>query len=338
MFRKLLATTALVTFVAAPALAQNKPDAAHSTSNSAVYMLQIDTLANQGTSGFLASNMLGKTVYASAAEDAESVGEIDDIVIGENGQITAVIIGVGGFLGMGEKDVAVDFDRLSMNKLGENEIRVVAELSREELETAQAYERPDYIADWRSYRGDEPRQSAELKQDEQPVMQSETAATAEQTETEAAVTTTAQTDTANQPAITTDTRNTLTTEATDPQAKRERWLEGKTQVQAGSISAEKLIGATVYGSDSDSVGEIGDIVLTQDGKIDAAVVDVGGFLGMGEKPVAVGFDKVEIYRDEGGELYVLTPYTEDQLESVQAYDEDSYEENRETMRLVTTAQ
>jgi PRC-barrel domain len=43
------------------------------------------------------------------------IGGVDDILIDKEGRVTAVIIGVGGFLGMGEKDVAVPFssDRAS---------------------------------------------------------------------------------------------------------------------------------------------------------------------------------------------------------------------------------
>jgi hypothetical protein len=37
------------------------------------------------------------------------IGDVDDVLIDKEGRVTAVIIGVGGFLGMGEKDVAVPF-------------------------------------------------------------------------------------------------------------------------------------------------------------------------------------------------------------------------------------
>ena len=38
-----------------------------------------------------------------------SIGKIDDVLVSESGQISALVIGVGGFLGVGEKDVAVPF-------------------------------------------------------------------------------------------------------------------------------------------------------------------------------------------------------------------------------------
>ena len=38
------------------------------------------------------------------------IGEVSDVLVGQNGQIDALIVGVGGFLGAGEKDVAVSFN------------------------------------------------------------------------------------------------------------------------------------------------------------------------------------------------------------------------------------
>ena len=42
----------------------------------------------------------------------EKVGDIKELMLDKNGKITGVAIGVGGFLGMGERDVAVKFDQL----------------------------------------------------------------------------------------------------------------------------------------------------------------------------------------------------------------------------------
>ncbi len=54
----------------------------------------------------------GKTVtkyYKQSVYDPakDKLGTVDDVIIGDNGQITGLIIGVGGFLGAGEKDVGV---------------------------------------------------------------------------------------------------------------------------------------------------------------------------------------------------------------------------------------
>lgn len=57
-------------------------------------------------------------------------------------------------------------------------------------------------------------------------------------------------------------------------------------VANAELSSEQLIGTRVYGPGLEDVGEISDVLLTQDGQVTAYIVDVGGFLGLGEKPVA----------------------------------------------------
>jgi sporulation protein YlmC with PRC-barrel domain len=60
--------------------------------------------------------------------------------------------------------------------------------------------------------------------------------------------------------------------------------------------ASKLIGSSVYGSDNKSIGEINDVIVAGDGNIKAVVVGVGGFLGVGEKSVAIPFDSLNVTR------------------------------------------
>ncbi|WP_210497155.1 PRC-barrel domain-containing protein [Microvirga antarctica] len=57
----------------------------------------------------LASELIGTKVISA---NNESVGDINDVVLDRNGQTVAAIVGVGGFLGIGEKDVAVPFAAL----------------------------------------------------------------------------------------------------------------------------------------------------------------------------------------------------------------------------------
>ena len=62
--------------------------------------------------------------------------------------------------------------------------------------------------------------------------------------------------------------------------------------------APKLVGVDVYGSDNKPVGKIKDILISHDGKAEAVVIGVGGFLGIGAKDVAVPFQSVQ-WRTEG---------------------------------------
>jgi sporulation protein YlmC with PRC-barrel domain len=57
--------------------------------------------------------------------------------------------------------------------------------------------------------------------------------------------------------------------------------------------ASKLDGVNIYNNANEKIGEIGDVLLDHNGKAMAIVVDVGGFLGMGEHRVALKFEDVK---------------------------------------------
>ena len=46
---------------------------------------------------------MGRAVYSSEDPQSDKIGDVNDLVIGNNGVITHAVIGVGGFLGIGEK-------------------------------------------------------------------------------------------------------------------------------------------------------------------------------------------------------------------------------------------
>lgn len=65
-----------------------------------------------------------------------------------------------------------------------------------------------------------------------------------------------------------------------------------TQEKAGEWRASKLKGLDVYNDDRQRLGAIKDILVDRDGKIDAVVIGVGGFLGFHEHDVALRFDQI----------------------------------------------
>jgi sporulation protein YlmC with PRC-barrel domain len=83
----------------------------------------------------------------------------------------------------------------------------------------------------------------------------------------------------------------------------------------------KLIGATVYGTDNASIGEINDLVIASDGKISAAVIGVGGFLGVATKNVAVPFEKLNVTRkaDTAAIDKITVSFTKDELKNAPTY-------------------
>ncbi|MCR9178196.1 MAG: PRC-barrel domain-containing protein [Alphaproteobacteria bacterium] len=139
----MLATTALVALMATPVSAASPSDRSENT----VYMMTVTTVGAADTQGYLASNVMGRTVYASNAEDAEAVGDVNDIVIGSDGSLQAVILGVGGFIGMGEKPVAISAEQVEFYEGNWGEIYVLVPYTSAELEGAKSYDAEAYKAE-----------------------------------------------------------------------------------------------------------------------------------------------------------------------------------------------
>jgi hypothetical protein len=95
-------------------------------------------LARQDSSDFLASNLLNQSVYNS---QDEVIGDINDLVTDNSGKVVAVLIGSGGFLGLGEKDVAIRFEDLKLTRDENNNVKVIANLDKETLASAPDYEK-----------------------------------------------------------------------------------------------------------------------------------------------------------------------------------------------------
>lgn len=73
-----------------------------------------------------------------------------------------------------------------------------------------------------------------------------------------------------------------------------------TRRDANTWLASDLMGKSVYGSNDEDIGEIGDILLNKDGRIVGVVLDVGGFLGLGETNVAVPMDALQFQDNASG--------------------------------------
>jgi sporulation protein YlmC with PRC-barrel domain len=102
MFKKYLATALIGSALLAPmAFAQT------ATTNST--NAQINTTSSAHHGEWRASKLVGLNVYNN---NNEKVGAIDDLLTDQNGAVKAVVIGVGGFLGMGERLVAIPFDKV----------------------------------------------------------------------------------------------------------------------------------------------------------------------------------------------------------------------------------
>ncbi|MEA2118089.1 PRC-barrel domain-containing protein [Halovibrio sp. HP20-50] len=92
---------------------------------------------------FHSDALIGNQVKSNV-EDDEDIGTITDLVINEDGQINAVVVGVGGFLGVGEKNIAIEWDSLEMTKDEDGEDYVISvNASQDALENAENYNRDE---------------------------------------------------------------------------------------------------------------------------------------------------------------------------------------------------
>ena len=85
-----------------------------------------------------------QTVYNS---QNSTVGKVDDVLVSKSGKITTLIVGVGGFLGAGEKDVAVPFEAVKMLQK-DNTWRLVMDTTKDELKAAPGYKYDKESTTW----------------------------------------------------------------------------------------------------------------------------------------------------------------------------------------------
>lgn len=86
------------------------------------------------------------------------------------------------------------------------------------------------------------------------------------------------------------------------------------RIATSELTAEVLDGATIYGPGDEKIGSVSHI--HGKGSASLVVVDVGGFLGIGAKPVAVPASDLEFMRDEVGDVHAVTTWTKDQLKTM----------------------
>jgi sporulation protein YlmC with PRC-barrel domain len=92
--------------------AAQTPAAAQQTTTAAQQQVPRHFLAGQAEDQVLASAIMGIEV---AGPEGESIGTVDDLLVDRDGRLLAIIVGVGGFLGIGQKDVAIPVEALTFD-------------------------------------------------------------------------------------------------------------------------------------------------------------------------------------------------------------------------------
>lgn len=278
--KRIIATTAMTLMLSTSAFA-----AAHTTA------LSPYTVEQQGD--IYASEFIGMRVYsaendfdsfdtdtmvdAGAEQEWDDIGEVNDVILGRDGQVKAVIIGVGGFVGIGEKDVAVEMSSIKMvnEKDDADDFFLVVNTNKESLTELEAFSRTSMT--------EQDTEMADARDDHS---------------------------------------------ATDPMMDGDREMlmapdiarDGFGVATAEELTTEDLTGARLYGTNDEDIGEINSLIVNDEGQIERAVLDIGGFLGLGEHQISVTLDELSILREnDGGGFRVFIDASKEQLEAQPQY-------------------
>ena len=89
---------------------------------------------------------------------------------------------------------------------------------------------------------------------------------------------------------------------------------------AGNHSADDLIGQEIVDGEGTKVGDVSDLLIGSDGSIQNVLVDVGGFLGIGTRTVALDLSQVQMAQGDGEDLVVNM--TKEQVEALPAVEQN----------------
>lgn len=95
--------------------------------------------------------------------------------------------------------------------------------------------------------------------------------------------------------------------------------EGYVPVAPDALTAELLTGADVHDATDAAIAEVSDLVLSAEGQVTDVVLDVGGFLGMGAKTVAIPLDQLAVGQMTDGTVRLWVNLTKDKLKALPDY-------------------
>ncbi len=323
-----IATSAIALLISSPALAQtaaNDTQMTDETQSMATFIEtahEADVLASEimEASVFAHDEVLPmssdadstdmravRTINADQRESLEEIGDVQDVLVDQDGNIRGIIVGVGGFLGIGEREVAVGLDQLGFARDADDpgSVMVLAQIDVQSLEEAPEFDREAFEnLTVMNGTGD----------DAEGVGLADRGTTGQET---------AGQGTAEQDA---DRDDTMAQSRPAHDAGQEQWRQGRemftapdferegyNRAEADNFSVDELLGANVYDVNDEDVGNVDDVMAGADNALEYVVVDVGGFLGLGEHTVAIGLDEVTILHDGADDLRLYVDVTEEAL-------------------------
>src|SRR4051812_49614967 len=104
-----------------------------------------------------------------------------------------------------------------------------------------------------------------------------------------------------------------------PVSLQQKSLKAPSVTVLGSRQAQSVLGREVRTSADESMGRIVDVVVDRDGRVRAAVIDFGGFLGVGSRKIAVDWNALSFAPPSGGRDVVTLELTRDQVKAAPEY-------------------
>jgi sporulation protein YlmC with PRC-barrel domain len=95
-----------------------------------------------------------------------------------------------------------------------------------------------------------------------------------------------------------------------------------TSVPSSSMTVTHWYKQDIYDQSNAKIGQVMDVLLDKNGQVNAVIVGVGGFLGAGEKDVAVNFDSIK-QTTKNDKVYLTMDTTKDALKSAPGFKYDS---------------
>jgi len=247
--------------------------------------------------------LIGKEVKTQVGDD--KIGSIRDLLVGEDGRIVAVIVGVGGLLGIGERDVAIPWNAIQHTRDSDGDSQFTTSMAKAALENLPEYDRDATGA--RDRDASSSRDRATQRQDKKQ-------------------------------AGATGQADKMAAKGQQVAGKAQL-----TRAPVNAFHSDRLMGKDVKAQASDdTVGTVRDLLVDEDGKIVAVIVGVGGLLGMGERDVAIPWNAIQHTRDADGDSRFTTNMTKAALENAPEYDRDatgarSQDVKRQGMQELTRA-
>jgi hypothetical protein len=235
--------------------------------------------------GYYSNSLIGHEVKSRTND--ESIGKVNNLLLDENDKIIAVVISVGGVLGIGERDVAIAWDQVERRvdgdditlwvNLTEQDLKDAKKFSSEttysrgeQQRTDRAEKRTDKVADRADKRADMVADRAEKRADQQGTAHHHYVAT----------------------------------------------------LPARGFHSDRLVGQDVKSrANNETIGTVSNFLMDENGQVVAVVVGIGGFLGIGERDVAIAWDQVERSFD-GDELTLWVNLTEESLKDAPKYESE----------------